>query len=193
MLVRTLTEQDSAIRLRVEAIATMARPARLYIGYSADARAETAVVVVERRGNPCKYWEKILQGPAYGTSSLAVRIGFAIEMAREEGLTEFDLFLSESAGALRSAPLPDGLVRVRWVHRRKNPAARKRARARLFELVPRPRLEPDSYSLADYGVDLEIAAFEREAAEAEGMVRHVRDQRGERRTRRMPSMSTAQR
>ena len=129
---------------------------RLYVAQSYDARARTGIVVVELRGSPSRVWEHVVQRPA--PPAALVDLGLAV--ARDEQLRDFELFLTT-----RLRPPSDelrrefGQLRVRWVARRKNLSARKLAHVRLRERVPGPPTHDDGWTLADYGVDLEIAGL----------------------------------
>lgn len=131
---------------------------RLFLASSYDDRARKGVTVIELRGSVPRFCERIDDAPA----SPASRVAFAMEVARADGLRDFDVFLCDR-GSMRgrevSAEL--GQVRVRWVRRAKNTIARRRAHQRLRELVPGPPRD-DNHSLADLGIDLEIRAFESE-------------------------------
>jgi hypothetical protein len=84
-----------------------------------------------------------------------------LSTAREAAISDFDLFLPHRAKAMNAGIPPEfGAVRIRWIARRKNQGAQRRAHARLRQLLPLPPRATESYSLADLGVDLEIAAYE---------------------------------
>lgn len=136
----------------------MKRP-KMFVASSYDARARKEVTVVELRGAVSRFWERIDDVSAHQAS----RVAFAVEIARAEGLRNFDVFLCDRiATRVPEVPPELGHVRVRWVRRAKNTIARRRAHQRLRELVPGPPHGDDEYSLTDLGIDLEIVAFEGE-------------------------------
>jgi hypothetical protein len=129
---------------------------RLYVAESFDPCAGVGFVVVELRGNPSRFWEHEVQWPA----PPAALFDFVLAVARSEQLRDFDVLLT----ARVRPPTDDvrrefGQVRLRCVARRKNLSARRRAHLRLRERVPRPPASDDDSTLADYGVELEIASF----------------------------------
>jgi len=137
--------------MRYKGAVTRSKRPRLGVANSYDSRARLAVVVLALPGGATR--ELVLRGVAAGPLPLTA-LESALTTARELGLRDFVL---DSATPL--PPLPpaafDGLgdVRLRTVKRRKNGPARLRAHRRLRELVPLD----ETWSLADHGIDLELA------------------------------------
>jgi hypothetical protein len=132
---------------------------RLFVAASYDPRAGVGFVVVELRGNPSRFWEHEVQQPA----PPAVLVEFGLAVARNEQLRDFDILLTSRVRKPTDEVRHEfGQLRLRLVARRKNVPARKRAHLKLRERVPRPPRSDDEYTLADYGVDLEIASFNAE-------------------------------
>jgi hypothetical protein len=133
---------------------------RLCVAFSYDVGAQIGVLVAELRGDPHRYWERVVNGTAAAMDP-ARQLEFAFSTAREAAISDFDLFLPHRAKEMNAGIPPEfGAVRIRWIARRKNQGAQRRAHARLRQLVPLPPRATESYSLADLGVDLEIAAYE---------------------------------
>jgi hypothetical protein len=136
----------------------------LCVAISHDGRAGVGVIVVGLRGPVARQWERVMRGSA---SLHGPAMDAAVQAAREAELRSLDI---GSPYGL-AAPPPEiceelGGVRVRFLHRRKIGPERSRAHRRLRELVPLPKREEESYSWADYGIDLEIARFEEAAGAA---------------------------
>lgn len=146
----------------------MKKRRRLCISCSHDQGARIGVLVAELRGDPHRYWERVVHGPS-STVDPMHQLEFALSVVGETAITDLDIFMAHRWKHL-PLQIPSGMghLRVRWIAHRKNQGAHGRARARLCEIVPRPLREEDSYSLADLGVDLEIAGFEEAAASAAG-------------------------
>lgn len=134
---------------------------RLWLAHSSD--KGVAVVVVELRSKPPRYWEKVLRGvPASYLMVEAVELAFTA--ARELGLKDFDLVSHPRLARGDFDWLPEfGVVRTR-VRLHRTPA-QGRAHRRLRELVPLPPRVEKTYSLADYGIDLEIERLSEEPQE----------------------------
>lgn len=151
---------------RMQAARTTRRP-RLFCAVSYDARATKGIVVIELRGQRSSFWQRTVE-TTVGLRDVSIE--FALAVARHERVVDFDLMLPRFCGWSKNAPTPSeivqelGQVRLRRVEGRKNAPARAYARDRLRELVPSPPRD-EEYSLADYGVALEIAELEHAASE----------------------------
>lgn len=137
---------------------------RLVAAFSYDERARAGVAVVElRRNGTNEFFEKVIEG-SWSSGSAVV---MALSVARTEKLVDFDVLVSWEPRAPTAAELQEfGSIRFRKIKPTKTGAAKHRAYARLRELVPLPASTPDSYSLADLGIDLEIAELSREPVES---------------------------
>ena len=123
------------------------------------------VVVVELRGTPHRYWEKVLRD-VRESEVLVEAVELAFFVARSLGLRDFDVLSTTPLVRGSFDWLPEfGLVRSRRLERRKNGPARSRAHRLLRKEVPLPPPVEETYSLADYGIDLEIARLSEEPYE----------------------------
>ena len=92
-----------------------------------------------------------------GPPSCTLVTQLAVAAARESALRSVVIASADRLEPPSSEVCAElGGVRLRKVHRRKCLIERQRAWRRLRELVPLPAVEQDTYSWADYGVDLEI-------------------------------------
>lgn len=136
---------------------------RLWLAHSSA--KGVAVVVVELRSTPPRYWEKVLRG-VRESDLIAEAVELAFSVARELGLRDFDLLSPTRLVQGDFHWLPEfGVVRSRPMARKNRAQARNRAQRRLRELVPPPARVEKTYSLADNGIDLEIAWLSEEPQE----------------------------
>src|ERR1700694_4438 len=67
---------------------------RLCVAFAYDVGAQTGVRVAEVRGDPHRYWERVVNGSAAAMDP-ARQVEFALSTAREAAISDFDLFLPQ--------------------------------------------------------------------------------------------------